>query len=82
MAGQQGRVVDDGAMLWLVDDFHGDELGAEGQNVELSTRGVILRHHLRDGLTLHTPAGELKDRHAIFLCLSGCGETQFQLITT
>lgn len=70
MTRQQGGVVDDGAMFGVVDDLHGDELGTEGQDVELGTRGLVLSHHLWDGLTLHTPAGELEDGHAILLSLS------------
>lgn len=37
MQGQDGGMVDDGAMLGEVDDVHGDKLGAEGHDVELST---------------------------------------------
>lgn len=69
MARQQGRVVDDGAVFGLVDDLHGDELGAEGQDVELGAGGLVLGHNLRDGLALHTPAGELEDGDAILLRL-------------
>lgn len=70
-------MVDDGAVFGVVDDLHGDKLGAEGQNVELGTCGRVLRHHLWDGLAFHAPAGELEYGHAIFLCLSGCGENFF-----
>lgn len=69
MARQQRGVVDDGAVPGVVDDLHGDELGAEGQDVELGARGLVLSHHLWDGLTLHTPAGELEDRYAVLLGL-------------
>lgn len=72
VARQQGGVVDDGAVFGVVDDLHGDELGAEGQDVELSTSGLVLSHHLRDGLALHTPAGELEDGNAILLRFSCC----------
>lgn len=72
MARQQRGVVDDGAVFGVVDDLHGDELGAEGQDVELCTRCFVLGHHIRDGLALHTPAGELEDSHAVLLCLGGC----------
>jgi len=71
---QQGGVVDDGAVLGPVNDLHGDELGAEGQDVELGASGLVLSHHLWDGLALHTPAGELEDGDAILLRLSCCGE--------
>lgn len=74
MARQQGGVVDDGAVFGVVDDLHGDKLGAEGQNVELGARGCVLRHHLRYGLAFHAPAGELEHGHAVFLSLSGCGK--------
>ena len=72
MARQQGWVVNDRAMFRVVNDLHGDELGAEGQDVELCTDSLVLSHHLWDGLTLHSPTGELEDRHTIFLCLCGC----------
>lgn len=71
MTRQQGGVVDDGAVFRVVNDLHGDKLGAERQNVELWACGLVLRHHLRKGLTLHPPAGELKHRNAIFLRLCG-----------
>lgn len=72
MARQQGGVVDDGAVFGMVDDLHGDELGAEGQDIELGTSGLILSHHLWNRLALHTPAGELEDNNTILLCLSCC----------
>lgn len=71
VAGQQGGVVDDGAVLGVVDDLHGDELGAERQDVELGAGGCVLSHHLWDGLALHTPAGEFEDGDAILLRLGG-----------
>lgn len=70
MARQQGGVVDDGAVFRVVDDLHGDELGAEGQDVELGASGRVLSHHLWDGLALYTPAGELEDGNTILLRLS------------
>lgn len=80
VARQQGGVVDDGAVFGVVNDLHGNELGAEGQNVELGTRSLVLRHYLRDGLALHTPAGELEHGHAIFLRLSGCGKKEIKFL--
>lgn len=74
MARQQGGVVDDGAVSGVVDDLHGDELRAEGQDVELCAKGRVLSHHLRDGLALHTPAGELEDGDTVLLRLSCCGK--------
>lgn len=70
MARQQGGVVDDGAVLRVVDDLHGDELGAEWQDVEFGASGHVLSHHLWDGLALHAPAGELEDGYTVLLCLS------------
>lgn len=69
---QDGRVVNDGAVLRVVDDIHGDELGAEGHHVELGPHRLIRIHHLRDGLSLHPPAGEFKHRRAVLLRRHGC----------
>ena len=46
MPGQDGGVVDDGAVLRVVDDVHGNELGTEGHHIELSTKGLVLLKHL------------------------------------
>lgn len=70
---QDGRVVNDGAVLRVIDDIHGDELGAEGHHVEFGSHRLVSIHHLRDGLSLHPPAGELKHRCAVLLCCHGCG---------
>lgn len=64
-------MVDDGAMSWVVDNLHRNELGAEGQDVELRTCSLVLSHHLLNSLALESPAGELKDRHAILLRFCG-----------
>lgn len=71
VAWQQRGVVDDGAVLGVVDNLHGDELGAERQHVELGARGLVLGHHLRQRLALQAPAGKLEDRHIVPLCLDG-----------
>lgn len=68
VARQQRRVVNDGAVFGGVDNLHGDELRAEGQHVELGTGGAVLAHHLRDSLTLYSPARELEHWHAVLLC--------------
>lgn len=73
VARQQARVVDDGAMPGGADDLHGDELAAEGQNVQLGSQGPVVRHHVGQGPTLGPPAGELEHRHAILLSLQACG---------
>lgn len=72
MTGKQRRVVDDGTMFWVVDDLHGDKLGAEWQDIELCTGGHVLSHHVRNGLTLHAPAGEFENWNAILVCFSCC----------
>lgn len=74
MARQQRGVVDDGAVLRLIDDLHGNELRAERQDVELSSSPRVLVHHLGDGLALHAPAGEFEDRNTILLRF-GCWGT-------
>lgn len=71
VARQQRRVVDDGAQLGVIDHLHGDELGAEGQDVELGAGGGVLSHHLWDGLTFDPPARELEDGNAVLFRLSG-----------
>ena len=68
-------MVDDGAVLGVVDHLHGDELGAEGQDVQLGAHGLVLVHHLWDALALQTPAWELEHRHTILLRLGRCGDT-------
>ena len=42
MPGEDGGVVDDGAVLGVVDDVHGDELGAEGQDVQVGLDRLVL----------------------------------------
>lgn len=66
-------MVDDGAVLRPVDDLHGNKLGAEGQHVELGSGPSVLVHHLGDGLTLNTPAGEFENRDAVLLRFGCCG---------
>ena len=48
--GQDGGVIDDGAMFRIVDDIHGNELGTEGQHIQLSTKGLVLLKHLNGGV--------------------------------
>lgn len=69
---QDGRVVNDGAVLRVFDDIHGDELGAEGHHVEFGSHRLVRVHHLRDGLSLQPPAGELKHGRAVLLRCHGC----------
>lgn len=73
MAGEQTWVVDDGAMAGGTDDLHGDELAAEGQDVEFSTQSLVFCHHIRQSLSFYPPAGELEHRHSILLGFQACG---------
>lgn len=73
MPGEQTRVVDDGAMVGGIDDLHRDELAAEGQDVELGTQSLVLRHHIRKGLSFYPPAGELEHWYSILLGFQACG---------
>lgn len=66
-------MVDDGAVFRLVDDLHGNKLRTERQDVELGSSPCVLVHHLGDGLTLNTPAGEFENRDAVLLCFGCCG---------
>lgn len=72
MAWQQGRMVDNGSLFGVVNDLHGDELGAKRQDVELCTSGLVLGHYLGDGGPFHPPSRELEDGYAIFLRLRCC----------
>lgn len=68
MQRQDGRVVDDGAMLGVINYVHGDELGAEGHDVEFSAHRLVGIHHLWDGLPLDPPPWELEHRRPVLLC--------------
>lgn len=68
MQGQDGGVVDDGSVGRVVDHVHGDELGAEGHDVELSPHRLVGLHYFRDGLPFDAPPRELKDRRPVLLC--------------
>lgn len=68
MQGEDGGVVDDGAVLGVVDDVHGDKLGAKGHDVELSTHHLVGIHHLWDGIPLDPPPRELEHGRPVFLC--------------
>ena len=46
MPGQDGGVVDDGAVLGVVDDVHGNELGAEGQDIQVRLNRLVLLQNL------------------------------------
>lgn len=65
---QDGGVVDDGAVLGVVDDIHRNELGAEGHDIELGADRLVGLHHLWDGLPLDTPPWELEHRCTVLLC--------------
>lgn len=72
MQGQDGGMIDDGAVLRAVDNIHGDELGAEGHDVEFGTHCVVGVHHLWDGLPLDAPPGELEHRRPVLLRCHRC----------
>lgn len=68
MQGQDRGVVDDGAVLGVIDYVHGDELGAEGHDVELGAHSLVRFQHLWDGLPLDSPPWELEHRRPVLLC--------------
>lgn len=72
MSGQDGGMIDNGTMLWGIDHFHRDELGAEGQDVQFCPQRCELLHHLRDGLALQPPSGKLKYGDSVLFCLGSC----------
>lgn len=65
-------MVDNGAMLGVIDDVHGDELGTEGHDVELSSHRLVCVHHLRNGLSLDPPPWELEHRCPVLLRRHRC----------
>lgn len=67
--GKQTWVVDDGAVAGRVDDLHGDELAAEGQDVELGTQSLVFGHDVGQSLSFRPPAGKLEHWHTILLGL-------------
>lgn len=67
MQWKDGGVVDDGAVLWVVDDVHGDKLGAEGHDVKFSTHRFVGLHYLWNGFPLDPPPRELEHRRPFFL---------------
>ena len=72
MPRQQGGVVDDGLVLWQVDDLVGDELGAEGQHVEVNVQRLVLLQDLWHCHLLHLPALVLEHRHILRHRSLGC----------
>ena len=50
MSGKNGGMVDDGAMLWMVDDIHGNELGTERKNIQFCIDGHIRIQNLECGM--------------------------------
>lgn len=67
MQGKDGGMVNDGAVLGMIDDVHGDELGAERHDVDLGIHRHVGFHHFRDGLSFHSPPRELENRCAVLL---------------
>ena len=64
-------MVDDGAMLWMTDDLHGNELSAERQHVQLRVEGLVLLQHLRQDGSFVPPARELEYGDVVLLRLFG-----------
>lgn len=62
-----GWMVDDGTILWMVNNIHGDELGTEREDVQLGTHAGILVHDVLDGLTFDPPLGKLENVDAVIL---------------
>ena len=71
--GKQGRVVDNGAMLRVVDNFHGNKLGAEWQDVQLRIERLVLIQNVRQDRALVPPARELEHGDVVLLRLLGEG---------
>ena len=65
MPREQGGVVDDSLVLRQVNDLVGDELGAEGQHVEVDVQRLVLLQDLRHCHLLHLPALVLVYRHIL-----------------
>lgn len=76
---EQTWVVDNGAMEGSIDDLHGNELAAEGQDIELGTQSLVFFHHLWQSLSSRPPAGELEHWHSILLSLQTCGTASEKL---
>lgn len=68
MPGQDGRVVADAAVLRVVYHLHGDELGAERQNVQLDLDALVRVEHLRQGHALAPPSLDLEHWCSVDLC--------------
>ena len=47
MAGEEGGMVNDGAMFWVVDHLHWNELCAERKNIQVRLNRLILLQNLR-----------------------------------
>jgi len=47
MAGEERGMVNDGAMFWVVDHLHWNELRAERKNVQVRLNRLILLQNLR-----------------------------------
>lgn len=61
-------MVDDGLVLWEVDDVHGDELRTEREDVELCPHRFVLLQHFWNGHFLHLPSFILKHWDVVLGC--------------
>ena len=64
-------MVDNGAMLRMVDNLHGNELGAEWQDVQLRIERLVLVQNVRQDRALVPPARELEHGDVVLLRLLG-----------
>ena len=48
MSGQDGGMVDNGAMCGVVDDIHGNELSAKWHHIQFCTKGLVLVKDLNE----------------------------------
>ena len=67
MPRQDGGMVADAAVPRVVDHLHGDELRAEGEDVEVDLEALVELEDLGQRHTLAAPGLDLEDRRVISL---------------
>ena len=72
MPRQNGRMIYDWALLWVINDIRRDELWAERHHIELSADRLVLTDYLWDGLTFSSPTREFEHFDAIAFSSSRC----------
>lgn len=68
MTGKDGWMVNNGAMLWIVNNIHGNKLWAERKDIQLCSNWFIGIKNFLNRLPLHSPPWELKYWGSIFFC--------------